>query len=62
MSEDPLSIGVKKISEEGFKHLGSPVGSDAYIVDRITNQIEKVRKLLDKLPSLDNPHCEFVLL
>ena len=60
--EDPLEIGVLPVKEAGFIHLGARVGSPGYIQAKVKERVDKVTKLLEKLPSLQNSHTEFVLL
>ena len=48
--------------ETGFVHLGSPVGSQEYVVGKIASRVEKVKGMLDVLHRMENPHCEFALL
>ena len=50
------------IRDSGFVHLGAPVGNEAFIEAKIKSRVEKVKVLLDKLHSLEDPHMEFVLL
>ena len=59
---DPPGRGIKKVEDSGLKHLGAPVGSMAFVVNKIESRIAKVKELLDKLPTLKNSHSEFVLL
>ena len=58
----PLGRGIKQIEEEGIKLLGAPIGSADFISQFISKRIEKVRTITDELPSLHQPHLEFVLL
>ena len=58
----PLGRGIKQIEESGIKLLGAPIGSDEFISKFIQKRIEKIRTITSELPSLHQPHLEFVLL
>ena len=51
-SNDPLGLGIPKIEEEGFIHLGCPVGSELFIQEALEGKIQKVKEVLARLPSL----------
>ena len=59
---DPLGLGIKVIEDLGFTHLGVPLGEEDFILQGVKSRVEKVRQLLDKLPTLEDPHSEFALL
>ena len=48
--------------ETGFTHLGVSVGDEDFVWRGVKGRVDKVGKLLEKLPSLKDPHSEFVLL
>ena len=62
MQEDPLGLGILPVEKDGFIHLGAPVGSQVFTYAAVKRQVDKVETLLEKLPDLENPHAEFVLL
>ena len=55
LDENPLGLGIKPISEDGFIHLGAPVGGSQYVAEQIKVRVEKVKHLLNKLPLLECP-------
>ena len=59
---DPLGVGILPVTEAGFVHLGAPVGSAHYVQAKVRERVDKVRDLLNMLPSLENAHGEYVLL
>ena len=60
--DDPLNLGIPRISDDGFIHLGSPIGSDSFIERSLSKQVDKVETMLSKLPLLEDAHLEFVAL
>ena len=58
----PLGFGIKAVSEAGFVHLGSPLGSKKYIDIKVAEKVDKIQKIIDRLQDLESPHLEFVLL
>ena len=61
-SLDPLGLGIKPITEDGFIHLGAPIGPETYVQGFLSKQVEKVGTLSQKLFTLQQPYAEFVLL
>ena len=59
---DPLGVGILPIEGDGFDHLGAPVGDATYVQRKVKDRVDKVEALLEKLPSLENPHGEYNLL
>ena len=47
---------------DGIVVLGAPVGYHAFVKEKLKSKVEKVRGILELLPLLQDPHCEFVLL
>ena len=62
LGDDPLGLGVLQVKEDGFVHLGAPVGSPAFIQAKVGERVSKVAQLLENLHTLQNPNAEFVLL
>ena len=60
--KDPLRCGIKQVEESGIKLLGAPIGSDEFIVQFVKKKVEKIKHITAQLPSLHQPHLEFVLL
>ena len=60
--KDPLGCNIKQVEEPGVKLLGSPIGSDAFIAKFVKKKVEKIKSITAELPSLHQPHLEFVLL
>ena len=61
-AEDPLGLGIKHRTNNDFTHLGAPVGNPDFMVRTIQSRVDKMKLLLDKLPTLENSYSEFVLL
>ena len=59
---DPLGLGIPRIQEEGFIHLGSPIGSHKFIEESLSAVVKKVGDIIDKLHLLQDSHFEFVIL
>ena len=45
-----------------MKLLGAPVGSQLFEREVLVDRISKLEALLEKLPTLEDPHTEYVLL
>ena len=61
--QDPLLRGIPKVKAgDGIVVLGAPVGYHAFVKEKLKSKVEKVRGILELLPLLQDPHCEFVLL
>ena len=60
--KDPLGCGIKQVEEQGVKFLGAPIGSDEFIVQFVKKKVAKIKNITAQLPSLHQPHLEFVLL
>ena len=60
--KDPLGCNIMQVEEPGVKLLGSPIGSDAFIAKFVKKKVEKIKSITAELPSLHQPHLEFVLL
>ena len=58
----PLDLGIPRIQEPGIILLGSPIGNQQFVHDRIKEKIQKVQELTKLLPLIKDPHSEFVLL
>ena len=61
-NKDPLQCGIKQVEEPGIKLLGAPIGSDEFIAQFVKKKVEKIKIITAQLPSLHQPHLEFVLL
>ena len=55
-------MGIPRIQEAGIVLLGSPVGEDNFVHDVIERKIQAVHDITQLLPTLQDPHSEFVLL
>ena len=62
IDEDPLKLGIRPVKDSGFLHLGAPVGSQVFVYSAVKKRVDKVSAILERLPALQNPHAEFVLL
>ena len=62
LQPDPLALGIMSITDTGFTHLGAPVGDIEFTARIVKKRVEKARQLMESLPSLNDPHAEFVLL
>ena len=59
--QDPLLRGIPKVKAgDGIVVLGAPVGYHAFVKEKLKSKVEKVRGILELLPLLQDPHCEFV--
>ena len=47
---------------DGFTHLGAPIGNEDFTAMNITERVDKVKTILETLPSLEDGHFEYVLL
>ena len=56
--DDPLVRGIPRVKKEGIKLLGAPVGSQAFEEEVLQDRITKLETLVEKLPSLEDPHTE----
>ena len=61
-SNDPLERGIPLIKDSGIVLLGTPIGDTQFTENWIKKKIKKVKDLTDRLPLLQDPHVEFVLL
>ena len=61
-SNDPLEKGIPLIKDSGIVLLGTPIGDIQFTENWIKKKIKKVKDLTDRLPLLQDPHVEFVLL
>ena len=59
---DPLQRGIPRVAEEGITVLGAPLGSPDFVEAALQAKVEKVRKITEALPDLQQPHLEFTLL
>ena len=60
--DDPLERGIPRVRKGGVKLLGSPVGRQLFEREVLVDRISKLEALLEKLPTLEDPHTEYVLL
>ena len=60
--KDPLGCNIKQVEEAGVKLLGAPIGSPAFMAQFVKKRVEKIKSITAELPSLHQPHLEFVLL
>ena len=42
--------------------MGSPIGSVQYERSALQARVDKVKEILDRLPLMEDPHSEYVLL
>jgi hypothetical protein len=61
-AEDPLSRGVPVVREAGIVLLGAPLGDHLFTQQTLAHRFAKVRRVTELLPTMLDPHCEFVLL
>ena len=59
---DPLGRGIPQVLEEGIVVLGAPIGSRAFVQQRLRKRVDKVRDITALLPDIKDPHTEFVIL
>ena len=59
---DLLGRGVRLIQAAGIKILGSAVGSHTFVKQFLTDAVEKVRRITDMLPLLQDSQKQYVLL
>ena len=59
---DPLGRGIPQVLEEGIVVLGAPIGSRAFVQQRLRRRVDKVRDITALLPDIKDPHTEFVIL
>ena len=57
-----LPVSVSRAPACGTEILKVPVGTEAFIVERLRSRLEKAQKIIEKLPGLEDPHVEFTLL
>ena len=62
MGEELINLGIAPINNNGILHLGAPLGDEAFMRDAVADRVRKAGAVMDKLVSLKDPHCEFVLL
>ena len=62
LGEDPLDMGIPLVREPGIVLLGSPIGSVQYERSALQTIVDKVKEILDRLPLMEDPHSEYVLL
>ena len=57
-----LDLGIPRIQEPGIIMLGSPIGNQQFVHDKIQEKIQTVKELTKLLPLIKDLHSEFVLL
>ena len=62
IGSDPLGRGIPLVEEEGIVMLGSPIGSLDYERRMISERMDKVRDISQKLPLIQDPQIEYALL
>ena len=50
------------MNEAGVNLLGAPIGSQDFVRGELKSKVEKIRKIVELLPSIQDPHTQFVLL
>ena len=50
------------MNEAGVTLLGAPIGSQDFVRGELKSKVEKIRKIVELLPSIQDPHTQFVLL
>jgi len=59
--DDPLERGIPRVRKGRVKLLGSPVGRQLFEREVLVDRISKLEALLlEKLPTLEDPHTEYV--
>ena len=59
---DPLGRGVTRDQVGGCKLLGAPIGDEEFVEEVLEERLVAIQKLLDLLPTLEDPHMEYTLL
>ena len=59
---DPLRRGVPRVQALGVTLLGSPIGCQEFVREALETKVAKVREIIELLPTIEDPHLEFVLL
>ena len=62
MEPDPLQRGVPRVNKPGVTLLGAPIGNSDFVKEELETKVEKIRKIVELLPSIKDPHTQFVLL
>ena len=59
---DPLRRGVPRVTEPGVTLLGAPIGNMEFVKSELKAKVEKIRRIVELLHSIQDPHTKFVLL
>ena len=59
---DPLARGVPLVKEPGVTLLGTPIGNKEFVKKELEAKVVKIRKIVELLPTIQDPHTQFVLL
>ena len=54
--------GVPTNTDDGITVLGAPIGSPEFVKEALLAKVEKVKLITALLPTLEDPHLEFILL
>jgi hypothetical protein len=57
----PTSIKFKMF-DDGQKTLGCPIGPDLYVEDFIKAKIDNIQLILDRIPYINDPQIEMIIL
>jgi hypothetical protein len=60
--QDPLGRGIPQVTGLGITLLGASVGPTSFVRRELEARVEKIEAVTMLLPSLKDPHLEFVLL
>ena len=53
---------VVRVADEGFELLGATIGSAKFCQEFVKKRVQRVREVIEKLPVLDDPQMELILL
>ena len=62
-NDDPTGLGIPKADPRGIQLLGSPIGSDSFMLEVVNKRISEVEEtLISKLSTISNPQVQLSLL
>ena len=53
---------MKRVQGEGIVLLGAPLGSAAFVASEVKKKVAKIEETTERLPLIEDPHTEYVLL
>ena len=62
VQEDLLGRGLRLITDSGVRVLGSPVGSPVFVKQFLSDAVDKIERLTDLLPRLQQSQTQYCLL